>query len=189
MSSGKKSGDQSRCNICSRFLHKWNNHVSCLQCQVRSQGLCDPTTPCNVCSLWDSTTWTLYLTAGKELKARTSRRSLSFGGFPAQPGHSPLTSFTPGRHPAFGQAFPGPWTANQPVPPGWGQVPHAESYKAFLLHQLRQLELPATSEYLSDTALQQGMQDADSLIPPGQRSTGASAASDDGLGDILPLDR
>jgi len=183
-------GRQGRCATCNTFLHKWNDHPKCILCQVKSNQVCDPTSTCPQCAGWPDSTWTLYVSAVKEARARPSpgaRRSLSFPtltgidiarnshGFPRGfSGHDTGPHGTP--------AWPQSQPSFHPLPP------QQEWYRHYLLSQLQALGPPGCPEVPpSDAVLELGIHDSGQLTP-GQRSLNRSQESlESDLQDILPL--
>jgi len=185
-------GTQGRCNTCNTFLHKWNGHPKCIPCQVKAGHVCDPTDTCATCSGWPDSTWTLYIAAVREVRARPSpsaRRSLTFPRSAREETARNPHGFPRGLHgPDTAAHGPPYWPHSQPS--YQPMPPQQEWYRHYLLTQLQAMGPPGLPEVPpSDAALMMGLQDSGQLTP-GQRSLNRSRESlDSELRDILPMRR
>ena len=136
---------QGKCIVCSRYMHKWDTHSSCIECATAAGFQCGPDRPCLRCKEWDNTTWALYMLKVREsqsTKARPSaRRALSLQGTPATPSSIrslPAGTFTPPPGFPWAAAMAGPWGPyRMPTP-----QEQAEFYRGQL--ELLQLQQPST---------------------------------------------
>ena len=131
---------QGKCLMCSRYMHNWDSHSSCIACATAAGFQCGPDRPCLRCKDWDNTTWAIYMLKVRESQATKARpparRALSLQGTPATPcpvRSFPAGSFTP--PPGF------PWAAAMAGPWGPYRMPTPQEQADFYRGQLELLQL------------------------------------------------
>jgi hypothetical protein len=147
---------QGKCIACTRYMHKWDTHASCINCAVTAGYQCAPDRPCARCKDWDPTTWTIYLLKIKDDQStrKPARRALSLQGTPTTPAsfHSlPTGPFSPGPGYPWSAAMAGPW--------GPWRLPTPQQQADFYKGQLELLQMHQPSNTQADTD-----------IPCGQKS-------------------
>jgi hypothetical protein len=139
---------QGKCCVCTRYMHKWDTHASCINCSVSAGYMCAPDRPCGRCKDWDQTTWTIYLLKIKEAQAakKPARRALNLQGSPTAPASLtslPTGPFSPGPGYPWAAAMAGPWGPWRPPTP----QQQADFYREQLaLLQMHQPSAPADTD-------------------------------------------
>ena len=131
---------QGRCAACNQWQKGWDKHILCPKCAVKRGQACSIVSPCGICSVWDSTQWSMYLNSVKDAKTPSpSAKRKVLQTPPSTPAPSNLGSFGfPSAPIGYVPGLHGPPYGYQPAA-SWTPMSDPDAYRAYLHRQLESL--------------------------------------------------